>query len=217
MSAPRGAVLQRDGQTYAVVPWIKGGLITPEILEKLAQVARKYQIPVMKLTFAGRIALVGLKAEDVEAVWADLGLPPAPAVGPCLRSVQSCPGTAACRLALQDSLGLGMRLEEKFGGVELPGKMKVGISGCPICCAESWVRDFGAFGKKSGFTVVVGGNAAQFPRIGEVLAEGLAAEEVERVFEKLLDLYRREGQKGERFGNFAHRVGIERLKAEAGV
>ncbi|MGB9804389.1 NAD(P)/FAD-dependent oxidoreductase [Desulfofundulus sp.] len=214
---PRGAVLQRDGQTYAIVPWIRGGIVTPEILERLAAVARKYKIPVMKLTFAGRIALVGLKEEEVEAVWDELGLEPAPAVGPYLRSVRACPGTAACRLAQQDSLGLGMKLEEQFGGRDLPGKMKVGISGCPMNCSEAWVRDFGAFGKKDGFTVVVGGSAGAVPRIGEVLVEKVTADEVIRLFERILEIYRQEGRKGERFSAFAARVGLDHLKKTLGL
>lgn len=213
MTVPRGAVLQRDGKTYAVVPRIPAGLVNPDVLERIAAVARKYQIPVLKLTGAARIALVGLKEEDVEAVWAELGMEPAPAVGLCVRSVKACPGTAACRLAQQDSLALGLKMEELFGGMELPGKMKIGVSGCPMNCAETWVKDFGAFGKKKGFTVVVGGSAGVKPRLAELLAEDLAAEEVVGLFEKVVAVYREKAKPGERLGAFLDRFGIEQLKA----
>lgn len=204
--------MQRDKATYAIIPKLPGGLVTPEVLRKFADVAEKYKIPVLKITGAQRIALVGIKPKDVEAVWQELGMEPAPAVGKVVRSVKVCPGTAACKLAQQDSLGLGLKIDEKFLGMELPSKFKFGISGCPNNCAEGWVKDFGAFGRPKGFTVVVGGNVGAKPRLAQVLAEDLSADEVIALAEKVISVYKEKANSGERFGKFLERIGFEEFK-----
>jgi NAD(P)H-nitrite reductase large subunit len=131
---PRGAFIQRDKKSYAIVPRISAGLVTPDFLENVARVARKYNVPLIKLTSAQRLALVGLNPEDVEKIWQELGADVGPAVGPCVHYVKACPGTAACRFGILDSLGLGLRLEKEFLGMDLPAKVKIGVSGCPNKC-----------------------------------------------------------------------------------
>ena len=140
---PTGAILQRDKETYAIVPRTPVGLVTPDDLEALAGVARKYSIPVIKITSGQRFALVGLKKEDVDSVWQELGMDVGKATELCLHYVQACPGTAVCKFGVQDSLGLGTAIEGFFTEMELPAKVKIGISGCPFCCGESFVRDIG--------------------------------------------------------------------------
>jgi NAD(P)H-nitrite reductase large subunit len=152
----QGAFVQRDKQTYAIVPRMPMGLVTPDVLETIAAVARKHQIPIIKITSAQRMALVGIKPESVEQIWQEMGMGIGPAVEICVHYVQACPGTAVCKFGIQDSLGLGGKLEELFVGMELPAKAKIGISGCPMNCGEGYMRDFGAFGKKSGWTIMFG-------------------------------------------------------------
>jgi NAD(P)H-nitrite reductase large subunit len=125
----QGAFIQRDKLTYALVPRMPMGLVTPEILENIAAVARRHQIPIIKITSAQRMALVGIKPESVPRIWEELGTGIGPAVSICVHYVQACPGTTVCRFGIQDSLGLGGKLEELFVGMELPGKAKIGISG----------------------------------------------------------------------------------------
>lgn len=210
--APKGAFIQRDKTTYAIVPRTPVGLVTPELLETIARVAKKYNIPIIKLTSAQRMALVGLKPEDVEAVWSELGTEVGPAVGACVHYVQACPGTAVCKFGLQDSLGLGMELEKMLVGMELPAKAKIGVSGCPNNCGESYVRDVGAFAKKSGWTLVFGGHSGNRPRIGDVIAEKLTAEEVINLAKKCLDYYKANANPKERTARFIERTGIEEFK-----
>ena len=157
---PKGAILQRDKETYAIVPRTPVGILKPEDLEALAKVARKYHIPVIKITSGQRFALVGMKGDDVDDIWNDLGMDVGKATELCLHYVQACPGTAVCKFGVQDSLGLGMEIEEFFSEMDLPAKVKIGVSGCPFCCGESFVRDIGMFGKKKGWTFIVGGSSA---------------------------------------------------------
>ncbi|MBW2107563.1 MAG: NAD(P)/FAD-dependent oxidoreductase [Deltaproteobacteria bacterium] len=210
---PRGAILQRDKQTYAIVPRSPVGLVKPEQLENLVKVVRKYDIPIIKITSGQRFALVGIKEEDIESIWKDLGMDVGRATELCLHYVQACPGTAVCKYGVQDSLGLGMEIEEFFSGMELPAKVKIGVSGCPFCCAESFVRDIGLFGKKDGWTFIVGGSSARRPRIGDVIAEGLSKQEVTDLAKKALDYYGKNGKKRERMARFVDRIGIENVKA----
>lgn len=210
--APKGAFVQRDKVTYAIVPRTPMGLVTPEILENIAQVSKKYGIPIIKITSGQRFALVGMKPEMVEEIWTDLGMDVGPAVELCVHYVQACPGTAVCKFGIQDSLGLGGKLEQIFVGKDTPAKAKIGISGCPNNCGESYVRDFGAFGRKSGWTVIFGGNSGGRPRIGDVLAEGLNDEQVVELAKKCFDYYTANARPKERTARFIDRIGIEEFK-----
>ena len=209
---PKGAIIQRDKKTYAVVPRTPLGLVTPDILENIAKVVRKYKIPVIKITSAQRMALVGMDPEVVDEVWRDLGMDVGPAVELCVHYVQACPGNTLCKLGVQGSLGLGGKLEELFVGMHLPAKAKIGISGCPMNCGESYMRDFGAFGKKSGWTVIFGGNAGGKPRIGDIIAENLNSEEVIDLAKRCFEYYAANGKKKERTARFIERIGIEEFK-----
>lgn len=209
---PKGAILQRDKKTYAIVPRTPVGLVNPDILEALARVGRKFEIPIMKITSGQRIALVGLEQEQVDAVWDELKMDIGPAVGLCVHYVQACPGTEVCKLGVRDSLGLGLELEEMFVGKELPAKLKVGVSGCPMCCAESYVRDVGLIGKPKGWTMVVGGNASGRPRIADVLAEKLTRSEAIELVERFLEYYKENSGKRTRSARLLQKVGIDEVK-----
>ena len=68
------ANIQRDG-TFSVVPQIKGGVTTPAQLRRIADVAEKYEVPMVKITGGQRIDLLGVRKEDLPAMWDDLGMP----------------------------------------------------------------------------------------------------------------------------------------------
>ncbi len=212
----KGAVLQRDHDTYAIVPHIAGGICTPDVLRKIADVAERYGAQAIKATGAQRLAIVGLKEEDLDNVWKDLGMKPAAAVGMCVRSIKFCPGTTFCRLAQQDAVGMGMKLDELYHGYNLPAKFKIGVSGCPNCCADSWVRDIGLIGTKKGWKLVVGGNSGAKPRIAHLLAEGLNDDEALKLIEKIIGRFK-EHTKPQRIGKLINDIGIDKFKEEIGL
>ncbi len=207
-----GAILQRDRETYAIVPRTPVGVVTPQVLEQIAQVVKKYEIPVLKITSGQRMALVGIKEEHLAPAWKDLGMDVGRATELCVHYVQACPGTAVCRFGVRDSLGMGMELEKLFIGMELPAKVKFGVSGCPICCGESYVRDVGVLGKKKGWTLIFGGNAGGRPRIGDVIAQDLSREEVIALIRRCLEYYAANGKKKERTARFIERIGADAFK-----
>jgi len=208
----KGAVLQRDKKTYAIVPHLTLGLITPDELRKIADVADKYKPAALKLTSAARIAIVGLKEEDIDNAWKDLGMQPGAATGLCVRSIKSCPGNSLCRLGQQNSIELGTELDKRYHGRKLPGKFKIGVSGCPNQCAETSVKDMGFIGKAKGWTIMVGGNAASRPAIGETLTEGVSTEEALRIADNIMRYFEENGKTGERLGRFMKRVGFDVFK-----
>ncbi len=210
---PDGSILQRDKETYAIVPRTPAGLLTPDILENLAAVVRKYEIPITKITSGHRLALVGLKKEDIPKVWTDLGTDVGRATELCLHYVQACPGNQVCSLGVQDSLGMGTELEKRYLGVEMPAKLKVGVSGCPMTCSEGYVRDIGLIGKRSGWTVAYGGNSGGRPRIADVIAEKLTSEEAIALVDKLVDFYCQNGKKRERVARMVDRLGLDAVMA----
>jgi len=210
--AAKGAILQRDKKTYAIVPRTPAGMVSPEILEGIMKVVRQYNIPITKITSGQRLALVGIKKEDISPVWDALQMDVGRAIELCLHYVQACPGTAVCTYGQQDSLGLGLDIETFFYGYQLPAKVKIGVSGCPFCCGESYVRDIGIIGKKKGWIVTFGGNSGGRPRIADVLAKDLSKDEVIELMKKCLDYYKNNAKKKERTARFVNRIGIEEMK-----
>jgi NAD(P)H-nitrite reductase large subunit len=199
--------------TYNIVPGPKMGMVTPEYLEEVAAIARKYDVPFVKLSGAQRIAFVGHKAEVIEDIWQEFGQSEGPKKPVGIHYIQACPGMQWCKYGRQDSLVLGKKLEKKLMDIPLPAKTKVGISGCPMNCCESYIRDVGIFGMKKGWSLVFGGNGGGVPRIGDVIATGLGDEEVLELAEKCLRYYAERARKFERTGRFMRRSSLDDLKA----
>jgi NAD(P)H-nitrite reductase large subunit len=208
----KGAIPQRDNKTYAIAPHIPCGVVTPDLLRRIADVAEKYNAQAIKITGATRIAIVGLAEEHIDQVWDDLQLDKGAAVGLCVRSIRACPGTTFCKIGRQDALGMGMELDRRYHGRELPGKFKMAVSGCHLSCAESWVRDVGLIGKKNGWQVIIGGNVGAEPRIGEEIASGLDGAQALQVVEKIVQYYQENANKNERLGKLINRIGITPFK-----
>ncbi|MFZ3171106.1 MAG: hypothetical protein WA118_03885 [Carboxydocellales bacterium] len=205
-----GAIVQRDKQTYALAPHIPGGIIfDTNQLRNIADVADKYQCKALKLTSAQRIALVGIKPEDIEQVWADLGMKKGHAIGLCVRSVKICPGTTFCKRAKQDSVSLGLKLDEKYYGYQLPSKLKFGVSGCANSCAESAVKDIGLIGTPGGYIIMVGGAASGYGRLAQVLTKDKSEQEALTIIDRIIDLYQATGKRAQRLGKYLDAVGLE--------
>ncbi|MFZ0610829.1 MAG: NAD(P)/FAD-dependent oxidoreductase [Desulfobacterales bacterium] len=211
----KGAIPQRDNETYAIAPHIPCGLVTPELLRRIADVAEKFDAQAIKITGATRIAIVGLKEEDIDGAWEMLRLGKGAAVGLCVRSVRTCPGNTYCKLGQQDAIKLGLKLDEVYHGKQLPGKFKMAVSGCHLSCAESWVRDVGLIGKKDGWSLVIGGNVGAAPRIAQECANGLDDDRALAAIEAVVGYYQENANKGERLGKMIDRIGLEAFQQVA--
>jgi len=207
----KGVLRQRGNKTYAIAPHVPCGMVTPELLRKIADAAEKHRVPDLKITSAARIAIIGIEEHQVDQIWQDLGMEPGHATGLCVRSIKVCPGTHYCRLAQQNSLDMGMKLDSIYHGMKLPSKMKMGVSGCKVQCAENCIKDISLYGTKDGWTIMVGGMGSARPRLADVFMEGLTSEQAEETILKLVTYYK-ENSKRERLGFMVEKIGLEALK-----
>jgi nitrite reductase (NADH) large subunit len=207
------ANIQRDG-TFSVVPQIKGGVTTPAQLRRIADVAEKYEVPMVKITGGQRIDLLGVRKEDLPAMWADLGMPSGHAYGKSFRTVKTCVGSDFCRFGLGDSTRLGIELEERFKGIEAPGKLKLGVVGCPRNCAEAYVKDVGVVAVGNGkWEVHVGGAAGATVRKADLLATVDSPSAVLTLVGRFIQYYREHANWLERTYDFVPRIGLARLQS----
>ncbi|SNX95274.1 nitrite reductase (NADH) large subunit [Geodermatophilus sabuli] len=206
------ANIQRDG-TFSVVPQMKGGVTTPAQLRRIADVAEKYEVPMVKVTGGQRIDLLGVRKEDLPAMWSDLGMPSGYAYGKSMRTVKTCVGSDFCRFGLGDSTQLGIDLESRFQGIESPAKMKLAVVGCPRNCAEAYVKDVGVVAVGNGkWEVHVGGAAGATVRKGDLLATVDSPEAVVTLAGRFMQYYRENANWLERTYDFVPRIGLEKIK-----
>lgn len=211
----KGAILQRDKETYAVVPHIPGGFITDfNFLHKIADVAQKYGAKALKITTSQRIAIVGVNQEDIDKIWEEIGMNQGAATGLCVRSVRICPATHFCKFAQQDAVSLGLELDKQYHGMPLPSKFKIAVCGCMNSCTEPAVKDIGIMGTPKGFSVMIGGNAGIKPRMADLLIEHLPPSEVIIIVAKIVSYYQQNAKKYERLGKMIDRLGWDRVKKD---
>jgi len=209
----KGAIIQRDMETFSISPHIPGGFIEPAMLRQIADVAEKYGATYVKLTGAQRIAIIGIQEDDLDKAWAEFE-DCSKAIGPTIRSIQMCPGTRACKRAKQDSPGLGFALDKEFYGKPAPAKFKMGVSGCPHCCSNSWMKDMGFFGTGKGFKAIVGGRGGGNPKQGQEIADGLSTDQAVALAGKVIAFYRENGKAHERLGATIERMGFDTFVKE---
>ena len=203
--------IQRDG-TFSVVPRMSGGVTDAAQLRRIADVAEKHDIPLIKLTGGQRIDLLGVPKEKLQEVWADLDMPSGWAYGKSFRTVKTCVGTDFCRFGLGDSTKLGVDIEERFKGIEGPAKMKLAVSGCPRNCAESMVKDVGLVAVEGDqWQIYVGGAAGATIRKGDILATVDSHEEAMTITGRFLQYYRENANWLERTYDFVPRMGLDYL------
>lgn len=211
----KGAIVQRDRQSYAIVPHTPAGFITSSQLRKVADVADKYQVATIKLTSAQRLAMIGLDEADIDAAWQELGEPIGYTTGLCVRSVKICPGTDCCKRGLRDSVAVGLEMDKRFHGRPLPWKMKLGISGCPNDCGETCIKDIGLIGTPKGWHLMVGGNGGSRPRLSQRLLEHIPDDEQAlAAVERLINWFAASERKC-RLGKLMEEVGGEKLRGVA--
>jgi NAD(P)H-nitrite reductase large subunit len=207
--------MEEEGQTaYAVAPYLTQGIVTPEELRRLADVAEKYQAAAIKVTEARKIAIVGLKEEDIDAAWQELGMKPEAAIGLCIRNVKICPGMAYCKMGLQDAIAVGTKLDERYHERELPREVKMGVSGCPNSCSDSRTRDIGLIGGRNGWMIYIGGKT---PKLGERIAVNIKEDKLFEFMDQMLLVYSEQSDGKETFEEYLSRVGVEAFKRQIDI
>ena len=207
------ANIQNDG-TFSVVPRMRGGVTSPAELRRIADVAEKYNVRLVKITGSQRIDLLGVRKSDLPKVWADLGMPSGQAYTKGVRMVKTCVGTEFCRFGVQDAISAGVELERRLENLYTPHKTKLGVTGCPRNCAEVTVKDIGLVGQEGSWQIVVGGAAGKHVRKADLLITVQTTEEALEGAMLFFQYYRENANYLERVYDFIERVGIEKARKE---
>ena len=205
------ANIQKDG-TYSVVPRMWGGVTNAAELRRIADVADKYQVPMVKVTGGQRIDLLGIKKDDLPAIWKELDMPSGHAYGKSIRTVKTCVGSEFCRFGTQNSTQLGIDLEHDLFNMWSPHKVKLAVSGCPRNCAEAGIKDIGIIGVDSGWELYIGGNGGIKTEVAEFFVKLKTADEVREYSGAFLQLYREEAFYLERTVHYLQRVGMQHIR-----
>ncbi|WP_336068866.1 nitrite reductase large subunit NirB [Nitratireductor rhodophyticola] len=210
------ANIQKDG-TYSVVPRMWGGVTSSAELRAIADVVDRFDIPAVKVTGGQRIDMLGIRKQDLPAVWAELGkagFVSGHAYAKGLRTVKTCVGSDWCRFGTQDSTGLGIRIEKFMWGSWTPAKVKMAVSGCPRNCAEATCKDVGVICVESGFEIHFAGAAGLdikgTEKLGLVRSEDEALEHIVA----LVQMYREQGHYLERIYKWAKRIGYDEVRSQ---
>lgn len=205
------ANIQKDG-TFSVIPRTYGGVTNPAELRRIADVAEKYDVKMVKYTGGQRMALLGVKKEDLPKVWEELGLPSGYGYAKSLRTVKTCVGSQFCRFGTQDSITMGIDIEKKFERLWMPAKFKMAVNGCPRNCAESGTKDLGIVGNDGGWEIYAGGNGGIKLRGADLLCKVKTDEELMEITGAYIQYYRETGKFGERTSDWVERLGLEEIR-----
>ncbi|MDK3073686.1 nitrite reductase large subunit NirB [Sedimentitalea sp. JM2-8] len=209
------ANIQKDG-SFSVVPRMWGGITNPRELRAIADAADKYGVPTVKVTGGQRIDLLGVRGEDLPAIWSDLnraGLVSGHAYSKGLRTVKTCVGTDHCRFGTQDSTGLGIKLEQMLWGSWTPHKVKLAVSGCPRNCAEATCKDVGIVCVDSGYQIGVAGAAGMDVKETERLADVATEQEAIDLTVAFIQLYRENAKYLDRPYKWVAKVGLDWVRS----
>ncbi|MEW6349257.1 MAG: NAD(P)/FAD-dependent oxidoreductase [Thermodesulfobacteriota bacterium] len=218
----KAAVLQRDGESYAIMAPLPGGVLDLTTARKVVETGEKFRVKTLKVTGAQRLALIGIKEEDLDAAYDSLGVKPAAGAHLCGQYIKVCPGNTFCTRGQRDALAFARRLHDRFYPFpKITSKVKIGVAGCFNSCVEPAIKDIGLIGLKKGWILMVGGAGGKEPMLGQVIAKDLEDDHVLEVIEKLLKFYRALSQRPQtrnlRLGVIMRKQGADRMRQVCGL
>lgn len=198
---------------FAITPDIPGGFILPETLEKIAKVAKKYN-GVLKLTSGQRILITNLEEEELPSIWQELDMGPAVLSQNSVKNVEMCPA-GFCKRVKYNTIGMSMKLYNRYHQMEMPCRTKIGVAGCRNACGSVYSKDVGVIADVNGLLMVTAGGSAGFnPRIGDIIERDLNEEQALLLIEKLFNYYKENAEPGEKLGFLIDRIGLDKFKTD---
>ncbi len=188
------------------------GLFTPKELEQIIQLIRKYKVPMVKVTSAQRLAVLGMDEHLLEEFKKDIQQFTHTPVKNGISFVQACPGKKWCKYGVKNTMGLKKKLEQLSFEEPLRAKVKAAVAGCRMCCTSPKVRDVGLIASKKGWSVIFGGNGGNNARIGDEVISGLTEDEAVEIVQKCLLNYQKNAKYNTRTARFMERFGVEYLR-----
>jgi sulfite reductase (ferredoxin) len=213
---------QPDGRAYLGV-WIENGRIQDVAGQRaktgLRALVERFQ-PTIWLT-AHQNAIFGDLAADqrpeVKALLREYGIPLADEVPNTLRYAMACPAMPTCGLAVAESEralpGVIRQIDAVLGQLGLADeRLSVRMTGCPNGCARPYIGDVGFVGRSPGKYQIYLGGDIEGSRLNQLYADLVPVEELAERLRPLFVLFRAERQAGEGFGDYCHRIGVDRLQ-----
>jgi NAD(P)H-nitrite reductase large subunit len=214
----KGAILQRDKENYVVAPHIPGGFIDLAGFRKIIDSAEKHHAKAFKMTSGQRLAVIGLKEEDLDAFWKDSECKIGYAIGLCVRMVKFCPGTTYCRHGKQDAMAVGYELDKRHHGRPLSAKFKIGVAGCEYSCNAPVFKEVGVTGLPDGWRLTAGGTCGARPRMGDIIGENMNDQEAIDLVDRVVQFFEKGKFKSKvRLGRIIDEMGVEAFKKAIGV
>jgi nitrite reductase (NADH) large subunit len=207
----QNATVQPDG-TYTVIPQMYGGITTAEQLRKIADVADRFNITEVAITSEQRIHLLGVKKEDLSAVWSDLDMTLSSPHGNKVQNVKTCIGEHICSCDKKPSLALAVQLERQLEFLTTPYRIKMGVSACLHNGAGSTTKDVGVIGTDRGWEIYIGGSSGRHVRSGELVCVAQTTEEAIDVICGVVQYYRETANYHERTWEWVERVGLTHVR-----
>ncbi|MBC2456373.1 NAD(P)/FAD-dependent oxidoreductase [Clostridium beijerinckii] len=199
-------------RTFGITPHIPGGFITIETMQKIVDIAKKYN-GILKITSGQRILITNLKQEDLENVWNELGMEPAVKTQNSVKNVEMCPA-GYCKRSKYNTIGTGMKLSRKYQWMEMPCRTKIGVAGCRNACGSVYSKDIGVIADKTGFIVVAGGSGGYNPRMADIIAKDITESQALSLVDNIFEYYIENAEAGEKLGFFIDRIGIEKFNQD---
>ena len=144
----KGGIITEKGNAQVTVRLrIPAGVITPEQLRGIADVAEKYHAGV-SLTVRQTAELSHIEPVFLPHLVADLkanGTPLGSERNEVV-NVTACPGTDRCMFAQIDSLTLAKEIDAAHFGREMPVKTRISVSSCPFSCMSERLNEIGVTG-----------------------------------------------------------------------
>ncbi|AVK50740.1 NAD(P)/FAD-dependent oxidoreductase [Clostridium beijerinckii] len=199
-------------RTFGITPHIPGGFITIETMQKIVDIAKKYN-GILKITSGQRILITNLKQEDLENVWNELGMEPAVKTQNSVKNVEMCPA-GYCKRSKYNTIGTGMKLSRKYQWMEMPCRTKIGVAGCRNACGSVYSKDIGVIADKTGFIVAAGGSGGYNPRMADIIAKDITESQALSLVDNIFEYYIENAEAGEKLGFFIDRIGIEKFNQD---
>ena len=198
------------------------GDITSDQMNFVADLADSYSFGELRVSHEQNIILADVEESALFALWQSLKTQDLSSDNRgLLTDIICCPGGDFCSLANAKSIPIAESIQRRFGDASRLreiGALSLNISGCMNACGHHHVGNIGILGvdKKGAefYQISLGGSVENDTALGQIVGPSFAQEEVPDVIEKIVNVYMKNRQSGERFVETFNRVGIEVFKEE---
>jgi len=146
----KGGVITERNVDYATIRLrIPAGVLSPEQLRGVADVAEQYGSGTVHLTMRQTMEIPHVDPARLEEVVDALAKNRTPLGSERdeIVNIMACPGADRCKYANIDTIGLAQRLDERLAEKQVPIKLRISIAGCTHMCGSPLLNEVGIIGR----------------------------------------------------------------------